>query len=649
MPADDEPRRGPRRPPRPTRPGGPGATGPAASGPAGPRPPASRPRAPRPAGPPPDAARRSPRPAAPQPASRPVPEAASAAAPAPAVGRHARSADRTPDRAVAGLAAASRADRSRSARQREVQRNRLIAGGGALVVLALIVWGCSKIGGSDSSSNATKGGADSTASDGSESPSTPTKTGLAPVPPKPYDGWVDPKSSGQPWSTKVVGQITFRGNPTRSYYGLGPMPKDPKVLWRYPRSGGMCGSSPVGNKPHSWCGSGWTGQPSVWEADGKTWIAVGTYDKHIHFIDPATGTDILEPFDMGDIIKGSVTRDPDGYPLLYSGSRADFHILGLDGNGAARDLWSMDARNVSPINGWNDDWDSSPLVIDDYLFEGGENGQWYIFKLNRKEGPDGLITVDPKLVFNAPGWDEQLTSDLAGSGSRAKDTSIENSLAISGNTVYFANSGGLVQGWDISGIKEGKPAERVFRFWTGDDTDASVVIDDEGYLYVASERERTSSFARDDEVGQLMKLDPRKPDDPLVWSVLDPEGGGPSGSCTEASCYGIWGTPAIHDGVVYADTNHGRVMGVSMDTGKVLWEKKLPGPTWQSPVVVDDVLLQGDCSGVLHAYDVSKPGVDPPELWSVQLEGCIESTPTVFKGRIYVGARGGAFYALGDA
>jgi outer membrane protein assembly factor BamB len=66
-------------------------------------------------------------------------------------------------------------------------------------------------------------------------------------------------------------------------------------------------------------------------------------------------------------------------------------------------------------------------------------------------------------------------------------------------------------------------------------------------------------------------------------------------------------------------------------------------------VVVDDVLLQGDCSGVLHAYDVSDPKADPPELWTVQLEGCIESTPAVFDGRIFVGARGGAFYAIGDA
>ncbi|WP_426570854.1 PQQ-binding-like beta-propeller repeat protein [Aquihabitans sp. McL0605] len=552
-----------------------------------------------------------------------------------------------PSRTVGALAAASRADRRQSARTREIQRNRLIAGGGILVVLVLVLWGCSKIGGSDDSSSTAAGGSKTTEPSKTEVSAAKAK-GIATA--STYKGWVDPKSSGEPWSSKVVGQLTFRGNPTRSYYGLGPLPKAPKVLWRYPKSGGMCSSSPVGNTPHSWCGSGWTGEPAVWEQDGKTLIAVGTYDQHIHFINAADGTDWLDPFDMHDIIKGSVTKDPEGEPILYSGSRADFHILGLDRPTAAADLWSMSADNVTPVNGWNDDWDSSPLMIDDYLFEGGENGQWYIIKLNRSKGADGMVTVDPKIVFHAPGWDDQLTSDLAGSGARVKDNSIENSLAISGNTVYFANSGGLVQGWDITNLKKDpNSVKRIFRYWTGDDTDASVVVDKEGMLYVASERERTSSFARDDEAGQLMKLDPSKPDDPLVWKVNDPEGGGPSGTCTEASCYGIWGTPAIYNGVVYAGTNHGRFLGVSMKTGKILWEKKLPGPTWQSPVVVDKTLVMGDCSGVLHAYDVSDPNADPPELWNVDLEGCIESTPTVFKGKIYVGARGGAFYAIGDA
>jgi hypothetical protein len=60
------------------------------------------------------------------------------------------------------------------------------------------------------------------------------------------------------------------------------------------------------------------------------------------------------------------------------------------------------------------------------------------------------------------------------------------------------------------------------------------------------------------------------------------------------------------------------------------------------------VLIEGDCAGVLHGYDLSNTAIDPPELWSVELGGCIESTPAVWKGRLYVGTRSGTFFAVGD-
>jgi hypothetical protein len=65
-------------------------------------------------------------------------------------------------------------------------------------------------------------------------------------------------------------------------------------------------------------------------------------------------------------------------------------------------------------------------------------------------------------------------------------------------------------------------------------------------------------------------------------------------------------------------------------------------------VIVDNVWLQGDCDGVFHAYDVSNTLIDPPEIWQVGLGSCIEATPAVWKGRIYVGTRGGFLHALGD-
>jgi hypothetical protein len=64
-------------------------------------------------------------------------------------------------------------------------------------------------------------------------------------------------------------------------------------------------------------------------------------------------------------------------------------------------------------------------------------------------------------------------------------------------------------------------------------------------------------------------------------------------------------------------------------------------------VVVDGVLLMGDCAGVLHAFDVADTAVEPPELWSVELGGCVEATPAVWGGRIWIGTRGGFLHALG--
>lgn len=77
------------------------------------------------------------------------------------------------------------------------------------------------------------------------------------------------------------------------------------------------------------------------------------------------------------------------------------------------------------------------------------------------------------------------------------------------------------------------------------------------------------------------------------------------------------------------------------------YDRAVPGPTRQSPVVVDGVLIQGDCRGVLHGYELADTTVDPPERWSVTVGGCIESTPAVWHGRIFVGARDGFFSVLG--
>lgn len=449
----------------------------------------------------------------------------------------------------------------------------------------------------------------------------------------PPEWLVDPASVRTPWGTAVDGVLTYRGNPTRSFWGTGPVPRTtPQVLWSYPQQGNMCGESSEYDVTRVWCGTGWTGQPAVFEREGRTWVVFGAYDYKVHFVDAATGADIIPPFPTGDLAKGNVTVDPDGYPLVYVGSRDDYlRVIAFDGT-APRELWKLSGRTDDRKH--NDDWDGAPLVLADHLLEGGENSWFYGIRLNRGYATDGSVTVAPEVVFREQGWDDQVIRDLAGADPNR--LSIESSVMVSGDTAFFNTSGGLVQGWDVSSLRTGDGAPtRTFRFWTGDDGDATIVADEAGFLYVGVEVDRNTSRAK--QVGQLLKLDPRSPDDPVVWAI-DVNRGVDSGT---------WGAPVVLDSVVIWTTKRGGIFAYDRDTGTELWTTRVSGNTLSSPVYVDGVLLQADGAGVLHAFDLPDPRTAPTPLWQVALDGNIESTPTVWKGRIYVGDRSGRVYCIG--
>ncbi|MHB9115757.1 MAG: outer membrane protein assembly factor BamB family protein [Thermoleophilia bacterium] len=492
-------------------------------------------------------------------------------------------------------------------------------------------------------------------------------------------------ADGAPINTSYAGLSMFRGNGHRSFYGTGPLPTQaPRVLWRFPEGGPMSSSSSEGGESRVWAGTGWTGQPVVVEQGGVTKVMFGAYDRALHVLDADTGKRLLPDLPTGDLIKGSVMADPDGYPLLYSGSRDNFfRVVALD-RAEPEVLWKLDAASV-PRPVWNNDWDSSAVIVGDYLFEGGENSYFFIVKLNRAFDGDGKVTVQPRVVLATPGYDDAL---FAAIGDRT--VSIESSPAlhldpVRGDRVYFTNSGGRVVGLDISvlglsaagygpagqapgtwetgvviaeaggrvaGAGPLRPARPelpplpddaafpvVFDYWTGDDVDATPVIDEDGMLYVAVELERMLSRAK--EVGQLIKLDPYRDGDPLVWSVADPAKGEKGG---------MWATPALYGNMIYEPTHTGRLLGVDRRDGRIVWEKPFTYHAWGSAAVVDDILIVGDTDGWIHAYDVSDPDVDPPQLWQVQVPGggAVESTPAVWRGRIYVGSRNGYFYCFGE-
>lgn len=431
----------------------------------------------------------------------------------------------------------------------------------------------------------------------------------------------------------VQGLVMFRGNATRSYYGRGPVPSNPRILWRVPGRA-MCATSWVNREPREWCGTGWTGQPSVIERGGRTEVIVGAYDRQVHFLDAATGAPLRPSLSVGDIIKGSVTVDPDGYPLVYSGSRdGNFRIIAID-RPRPTTVWSLPASSA-PRPMWNDDWDGNAVVLRDHLFEGGENGWFYIVRLNRRYDASGLVQVDPTIVFLAPGFDDE---QLRALGDR--DVSIENSVVLFGNRAYIGNSGGLISGFDLTHlVTDPSRVTRTFRFWGGDDINATMVVDERGMLYVGAEDQRSNARMR--EMGQLYSLDPSRPEHPVRWKRTVPRG---------SDFGGVYATPALYGSLLLVPTNAGVLLAVDRDSGAERWRLSLGWHAWSSPVVVDSTLIVADCQGRIQAFDMRQPNATPPLRWAVTIpsRACIESTPALWRGRLYVGARDGFFYALGD-
>ncbi|HEX2370136.1 MAG TPA: PQQ-binding-like beta-propeller repeat protein [Acidimicrobiia bacterium] len=481
--------------------------------------------------------------------------------------------------------------------------------------------------------------------------------------PAPQPVAVPAESIGAPWGT-TQGVTMFRGNPTRSWFGRGALAATPQLRWSYPE-GEMCSVSVDLGEESEWCGTGWTGQPLVWtNLEGTTELLFGGYDGAVHFVDAATGEPTREPFPTGDLIKGFGAIDPDGYPLLYFGSRDNkFRIVALDREPVSQ-VWSMDAFDVDGL--WNDDWDSSPAIVDGILYVGGENGWFYAIELNRTYGDQGRVRVRPEVLFSAPTYDAEFLEMLNegkprppaaelprdGSGSDLDydvEISVENSPVFFRNRVYVANSAGRILGFDISDIREGR-ARVVFDYWAGGDIDGTMAVDSRGRLIVPIEFEPNdkagkppmseAEAAHQREVGQLVKLDPYADGDPRLWGV-DLTAGGENA--------GIWASPVLYEGLVYVPTHTGELLAVSAANGEVVWRDSVGPKTWSSPVIVGDQLIQATFASGIRGYSLADPR-HPERLWTVELpeSGEVESTPVVWEGTLYVGSRNGFFYAVGE-
>ncbi|MEW6173746.1 MAG: PQQ-binding-like beta-propeller repeat protein [Bacillota bacterium] len=441
---------------------------------------------------------------------------------------------------------------------------------------------------------------------------------------------------------RVDGVVCFRGNNYRNSASYGyariSLEKLEKVWNR--RTGRI----------DSWTGVGWTGQPAVikWDESLKQKmnlferakkkkelkeVICGALDGRVYFLDLETGEPTRPSINIPGPIKGSISVDPRGIPLMYIGQGIDtvngkrvsigYSVYSLLDE---KRLFFINGRDKSALKGWGA-FDSNGLVHagSDTLIEAGENGLVYTVKLNTTFNPErGLLQIRPEVV------------KYRYRCSLNKQSGVENSIAVYKHFAYFADNDGVLQCLDLNTLIP------VWARSVTDDTDSTTVLEETGegvFLYTGCEVDKQgkggSSYVR--KINALTGE--------TMWER--------SFSCSY-DVYtngGILGTPALgkHDIgnlVVYSiarcnGPKGGRLVAFDKRDGKTVWEIPLSYYSWSSPVDVytpdgKGYIVFCDSAGNMFLIDGRKGIIRD----KVNLGANVEGSPAVYDDMVVVGTRG---------
>ena len=505
----------------------------------------------------------------------------------------------------------------------------------------------------------------------------------------------DPLSFGRDMEySQLPGVTTFGGNNYRNSFAYGTaIVSDKRLREQWTKSIGSLGN---------WSGTGWTGQPLIvqWPAEtvavmnvkqsfkdtGEplTEVIYPTMDGNIYFLELGSGSATRDAISTGIVQKGTACVDPRGYPLLYVGQ--GIPAQNEQGNAAAyvRVYSLITGEQIGQFGGF--DWfarriwqayDGSPMVANDTLVYGGENGIFYTVKLNAAfDVAEGTVSIKP---------DGLIKSRYEGAGYSRDDTKgarwygIESSVSAFRNFAFFTDNGGRMQCVDLNTMAIKYVVD------VTDESDASVVVeesydDNTIYLYTGSQVRSTGKDLPDG-FGYSYQRKINGLTGAIIWekrwicstgdasasggNVATPHAG--RGQISNLVIYSF-SLAALSDNAASAQaaqttdaaetadaaseflpqtnasgtySTGGRIVAYDKATGNIIWDIEQTNDYWSSPVVVYDpqgkaYLIQCDRGGYVTMYDASS-GI---MLNSIDVGSRIDSTPAVFDNLLVVGTRG---------
>jgi len=447
--------------------------------------------------------------------------------------------------------------------------------------------------------------------------------------------------------TETNGILTFRGNNFRSSpsYGFSTIEDHSlKIAWAF-----ETGCSSWGG------GAGWTGQPALvqWPEETKLHmnlfeefkqsnnfveVIYASLDGHIYFLDLETGLESRPSINTGNPIKGSVSIDSRGYPLLYVGEGIP------ENNTIGYSIYNLlNGELLYRINGYDSDayrrwgaFDSSALlnIESDILIIPGENGLIYFVRLNTLYDNENMtISLSPAITkyryqFNG-----------------RKRLGIESSVAAYKNLLYVADNSGYIQCIDLISL------EPIWLVDAEDDTDSSITLELENdipFIYTGNEVDFQGSSGE----STIRKINGLTGD--ILWersytckSILGehPVNGG------------LFGTPVIGKKLIdnmiivtiarYENIKTGLITALDKTTGNTIWESEMQNYAWSSPTDFYDsngnaYIIQCNSIGEMALIN----GINGKELDKIQLNANIESSPAIYNDYIVVATRGRKIYGI---
>lgn len=375
-------------------------------------------------------------------------------------------------------------------------------------------------------------------------------------------------------------------------------------------------------------GTGWTGQPLyVHWPDSLQEIIIGSLCGNVYFLDFQTGEPSREYFDSKNVLKGTPSFDPSMNGNLYIGhgveKQAPFgNAVYNMRSGKETHTFGKDPKAWRQWGAY----DSSPVVIDSFLFRPGENGTLYKYYIgNGKYLLHSTLRYSTNKIHHSPG--------------------IESSMAVCRNYGYITDNMGNIICVNLNTLKP------VWRYFNIDDTDATPLVDVEDgvpYVYSGCEIDKQGLNGASHFVKLNGLTGERVWKDTISGHQVNIDGKTLNG--------GMFGSPMlgskdcsdlIFSNFCINSKTKGYLVAINKADGSIAYRTKTRQYAWSSPIPFfndrDEMFIfTADCNGYVYLIK----GKTGEIVASKKIGSNFESSPIVVDDKIILGSRGNKIYKI---